>query len=413
MSVSRSTAWSAVCATLLAGALQAQSDHTAADKRIPTWSDLIGEGSQFKLYGFLRLDGQWSDSRFQDNQIPGFVQSEDPAAPSSIGAMENDGDFSMHSRLTRLGFDFKHDGINGLGNPELSGNVEVDFYNIGLGDSDSRSALRMRKAYLQLKWEEWSVLAGQTWDLISPLYPVVNSDLVMWGAGNLGDRRPQLRVERKSDLAGGTLTFTGGIGLAGAVSSVNVENSLQSGENSELPMFAARLGWSGKTDDGGSYQIGAWGHYSEDDYDPAGGTATRDFESWSAGVDFQVPLVDDTVWIKGEAWTGENLDDVRGGIFQGVNGTTGQGIGSTGGFAELGWKSSEHLTLHAGYSADDPDNGDLGTGMRANNRVMYAAARWKYDALRFGVEYLFWTTDYIGFDDGDSNRVAVFAAYYF
>lgn len=402
----------ALCA-LACASLTAQAEHTDADKQFVKWSDLMGKGSTFQLYGFLRTDAQWNDSRFSDPQIPGYVRSEDPTAASPLGAAENDAEFALHARLTRLGLDFKAPDIGGLGDPALTGNVEIDFYNIGLGDSDSRTAIRMRKAYLKLQWDDVGLTAGQDWDWISPLYPTVNADLVMWGAGNTGDRRPQVRVDKTFEVGDDTLILSGGIGLAGAVSSQTVVGGLRSGENSGLPMFAARLGYSGKNAAGGAWQLGVWGHWSEDEYDPAGGTNERDFESWSGGVDVRLPIYEDRLWVLGEAWLGTNLDDVRGGIFQGVDATTGREIEAAGGFAELGFKVGDHTTLHAGYSIDNPRDGDLSTGSRTENEVVYAAARWTYGALRFGAEYLYWTTEYAGFDEGTANRVAAYAAYYF
>src|SRR2546428_344657 len=78
--------------------------------------------------------------------------------------------------------------VAALANAKTGGKLEVDFYNNGLaGQSESREALRMRHAYLTMKWDDFTLLAGQTADVISPIYPIVNNDLVMWGAGNLGD----------------------------------------------------------------------------------------------------------------------------------------------------------------------------------------------------------------------------------
>lgn len=198
-----------------------------------TWEDLLGKGSRLQFYGFLRADAQYNDSRFNDPQIPGFVQSEDPNAPPSIGADKDDSEFTLHARLTRFGANVTGPPVDGLGNPAVTGAVEVDFYNIGLGDSDSRSALRMRKAYVDLAWDRWSLRAGQDWDFISPLYPAVNADLVMWGAGNTGDRRPQVRLQY--DAPGG-FRGTFGLGLSGAVAGATAENGLRSGENSGEPM---------------------------------------------------------------------------------------------------------------------------------------------------------------------------------
>src|SRR5262249_3933993 len=118
-------------------------------------------------------------------------------------------------------------------------------------------------------------------------------------------------------------------------------------------------------------------------------------------------------WFKGEVWGGQDLDDVRGGIFQGVNTTTGKEIHGKGGWGEFGFKASEHMNLYGGYSMDDPDNSDLPNAGRSLNRIFYFAARMYYDPMEFGVEYLNWTTEYIGLGDGDDNRVAIYMAYKF
>ncbi len=387
------------------------------DDDLVRWSDLLGTGIRFDLYGFVRADAQYADSRFNDVQIPGFVQSEDPSAPASVGAEDDDSDFALHARLTRFGVNFSGPEIDGLGNPEATANVEIDFYNIGLtGESDSRSAIRMRKAFVHLDWGHWALLAGQTWDVISPLFPAVNHDLVMWGAGNLGDRRPQLNVEYESAMGAGKLSAVAGLGLSGAVAGTTVEGGLRSGENSGAPMVHARIGYSGKTDAGGAYQLGVWGHVSEEDYDAIPGdadTSDQSYDSSSIGIDVRVPVVSNRVWLLGEYWMGENLDDVRGGIFQGVNPVSGAEIESEGGWIEVGAQATDHMSLHAGFAYDDPEDDDLFTNARSKNEVAYVAARWRYDALMFGLEYLSWETEYVDLEEGDANRVQAFLAYYF
>jgi len=376
-----------------------------------TWSDLMGSDSTFKLYGFIRLDSMFDDSRFNDPQIPIWVQSEDPAAPASVGASKDDSEFAMSTRLTRLGLTLDCKPVPELGDAKLGGKVEVDFYNIGLGDSDSRNALRMRLAYLTLDWGRWSLLAGQDWDVVSPLYPVVNNDIVMWGAGNTGDRRPQLTARYRTDAGQGDFVGEFGIALAGAVGGSTVDGGLRSGENSGIPMLNCRIGYEGKTDDG-PYQLGVWGHVSQDKYDATGAGEER-FDSSSIGLDFQAPLFSERVSLKGEYWAGKNLDDIRGGILQGVNPTSGQEIEAQGGFAELAFSATEALTLYAGYAFDDPEDGDLDPFQRAKNEVPYAAARWRYGSLRFGVEVLDWTTEYVGLDNGEALRAVAWIAYYF
>jgi hypothetical protein len=129
------------------------------------WSELIGEGNKIKLYGFLRLDTIFDSQQPNNSQIILFVKSPDPRA----GGNEN-GDFTMHPRLTRLGIDWSGPRIAKLGDARLSGKLETDFQN---GGTESRQIIRIRHAYLNLGWKEFSILAGQTWDTISPLFPTV------------------------------------------------------------------------------------------------------------------------------------------------------------------------------------------------------------------------------------------------
>jgi len=398
---------------LFTGGVNAQEDPTP-DQGLK-WTDLTKLDSRFKLYGFIRLDSMYDNSRMNDPQTPVYARSEEsnpPAGvPSGTTADPNDNEYSMSARLTRLGLEFDGPVVSGLGDPKLDGKIEVDFYNSGLDDSDSRNALRMRLAYLTLDWGNWQLLAGQDWDVISPLYPVVNNDVVMWGSGNTGDRRPQLTLTNKLDAGPGQLVTRGGIALSGAVSNTNVTGGLRAGENSGRPMFDGRVGYQGKTESGGAYQLGIWGHNSDFEYDATGG-GEESYGSYSVGMDTIVPLHTDKFWAKSEYWYGKNLSDIRGGILQGVS-PTGTEIKAQGGFLELGYQATEHMTLYTGYSYDNPDNSDLDAYMRSKNTVPYAAVRWRFGSLRFGFEVLHWKTEYIGLDDGTAWRYLGFIAYYF
>lgn len=410
---------------VLSLAVQAQETPASTPAAQPTgltWKDLIGDPSRLKFYGFLRLDFQYDDSRANNAQTIGWILSEDPTAPSGganpVGANgRNNENFNMHPRLTRFGVDLDGGVVQSLAGAKLTGKVEVDFFNSGLaGQSESREALRMRHAWLKLTWGDLSLLAGQTNDLISPLFPVVNADLVMWGAGNLGDRRPQMRIDWAKPMGESKLLLQAMAGLTGADDNQNLDGNgslFRDGDTSGRPTLQARAAFAFPMA-GGKAEVGVWGHQAWEQTDtPIGTSATTDFESDAWGFDASLPLYQDRVALKGEAWQGRNLDDVRGGIFQGINTTTGEEIDSTGGFVELGVKTTEHNTLYAGYSNDNPDAGDVANGGRANNRIAYLASRWNYKPISFGLEYLYWTTKYVGFDEGTDNRIVAFIAYNF
>ena len=70
------------------------------------WNELTLGKSKFRLYGFLRLDAIYDDSRPNNTQIPAYIRSEDPAAPAAIASAPNSEDLTIHPRLSRFGLDF-------------------------------------------------------------------------------------------------------------------------------------------------------------------------------------------------------------------------------------------------------------------------------------------------------------------
>jgi hypothetical protein len=267
-----------------------------------------------------------------------------------------------------------------------------------------------RHAYLTVAWERSTLLLGQTWDLISPLYPEVNADTLMWNAGNLGDRRTQVRWTLEP--AGAGLAFAAAAGLTGAVDDQDLDgNGVRDGEDAALPNLQARLGWSRPVATG-SLALGAWGYTAREEVQtPVGGET--DFDSFAVGVDFSVPLPG-SLAVRGELWTGENLSDIRGGIGQAVNTATGEEIASRGGWAELGWKSDSPYSIYAGGTLDDPDDDDLRPGDRSENSAWYLVQRLDFGrAFRVGLDYLHWTTDYVGLDEGIDNRLNLYIVYFF
>jgi len=391
----------------------AQETRPAADSPVK-WNELTLGVSKIRFYGFLRLDAFYDDSRPSNTHTIGFIRSEDPTAPASIGARNDESSFTMHPRLTRFGFDLDGPTIAPLGDAKVIGKLEIDFYNNGLvGQSESRQAVRMRHAYLKLGWGATALLAGQTADVISPIFPIVNNDLVMWGAGNLGDRRPQLRIEHQPAIGESRLLLQGAVGLTGAQDNADLDgNGYRDGETSGRPTLQARAAFRTPVWQKQNLEVGVWGHQAWEKTDTAF-AGQRKFDSNAYGIDVTLPLYQDVVWIKGELWQGENADDVRGGIFQGVNTVLGREIESRGGWAEVGVKVHQRVALYGGYSYDNPDNADLPAVGRSLNKIWYGAVRMNYDPMEIGFEYLNWTTEYVGFQNGDDNRIGAFIAYKF
>lgn len=369
------------------------------------WSDIVGEGNRFKLYGFLRLDLDFDSQHPSNTQIPFFITSPD----SRAGGTTN-GDYSIHPRLSRFGLDFTGPTIHTLGDAKLTGKIETDFEN---GGTESRQIIRIRHAYLRLGWKDFSILGGQTWDVVSPLFPVVNSDSLMWNAGNVGDRRPQLRAAYEPKSGKNKYSVTGGIGLTGAIDSQDLDaNGFRDGEESGLPDFQGRVGYARTIGKGRDASIGLSGFYGF--LKTARAVAGRtDFHAQLVNLDFTLPL-HTRLTLKGEGWWGRNMSDVRGGAGQGINTANGREIRGRGGWGEANVKLSRYLTVSPGFTTDDPVDRDLGTGARTRNQAFYLGDRISPSAnFLIGADYLRWRTDYKGFSRGTDNRVNIFLQYSF
>ena len=398
------------------------------------WNEVSVGSSRFKLYGFLRLDAIYDDSRPNNTQVIGFVRSEDPGAlkqfaanPGAFGGVDprkfvspDDSEtLTIHPRLTRFGLDFDGPTVVPFNHSKVTGKLEIDFYNNSLQpQSESRAAIRMRHAYLKLAWPHLSLLFGQTNDVISPLFPVVNPDLVMWGAGNLGDRRPQARAEYLHRLGPGDILLQGEAGLTGADDNQDLDApntvgaGFRDGEASGLPTLQSRIAYRYPLTEKNPLEVGIYGHRAWEQTDTRLGGKNH-FDSWAYGFDVFLPLYRNLLFLKGEGWRGANVDDVRGGIFQGINTVTGDEIFSQGGWAELGWQAFPRWLISIGYSTDDPDNQDVGLGGRAQNRIAYLSNRWVFAPIEIGFDYLYWVTEYVGFNNGDDNRFQAYIAYRF
>ncbi|MBI4244511.1 MAG: hypothetical protein HY606_10510 [Planctomycetes bacterium] len=371
------------------------------------------KGNKLSFYGMLRMDLIYADSKLDHNQFPFFAKRED----KSLGDKENDEFIDMHPRLTRFGFDLSRDSIPMWEKAKLQGKFEIDWQNratseTGGTESESRQLPRLRHAFLKVTDSEFTLLAGQTWDLIAPLFPSVNADSLMWNTGNLGDRRPQIRGGYTTALWGAT---KGQLDLAlartGAVDRKDLDaNGARDGDDSGVPMIQMRVGLISLVEN--MLDLGIWGHQGWEE------TTNRiagddDFNSSSAGLDAKFTPAPEWI-IMTEIWSGKNLSDIRGGVGQGINTTTGDEIMSKGGWVDVGYKIYKWYTLSAGFGSDNPDDGDLNTGGRESNKAFWIGNKFDLGGgFITGLEFIRWNTTFKNQDDGDANRFNLYLTYQF
>ena len=322
---------------------------TAAQAPKPVWSNL-----DIQFYGYLKLDAAYDTSRINNGNYAKWVERED--------SQDNDNQFSMTANQSRFGMR-----INGPddGVINTSGRAEVDFY--GGGPAENRAHLMMRHAYMKLDWPEnrFNIIAGQTSDVISPLFPSTVNYSVGWWTGNIGYRRPQIRLTKEYGLYTETdLKLEGA--LARTIGRSNSITETESGEDSGLPSVQARASLSLPLYGPERTTVGVSGHLGEEEYDITTSGQNKEFTTWSINMDVTQPI---NKWlsIKGELFTGENLDAYLGGIGQGVITDTTrpnhyEEIGSTGGWIAASLQPWDDLRFNVGGGIDDVDSGQINAG---------------------------------------------------
>jgi len=351
------------------------------------------------LYGFVKLDASYDLSRTSVGNFARWVESE-------TGRGKDD-HFNMTARQSRVGLKMNGPDVAGT---KTNGLVEIDFYGGGM---ENKNIPFMRHAYVQVDWPEhdFSLLAGQTWDVIAPLNPSTLNYSVQWWAGNLGYRRPQIRLTKGFKMGDTRLVWQGAV--ARAIGHQTGFDPGDSGEDAGFPHFQTRVAYSFPLLTKKHTTIGVSGHWGQEEWDLDAFDNARSYDSWSICMDATVPIMD-KVAVKGEFWHGENLDAYLGGIAQGVNVALRRRVESTGGWGAVSLGPFDKLTFNIGASVDDPNNYDISRGGRALNRALFSNVLYDLtDAVKLGFELSYWDTPYKDIEDADSWRFQTSLIYKF
>ncbi|HUW19725.1 MAG TPA: DcaP family trimeric outer membrane transporter [Sedimentisphaerales bacterium] len=368
------------------------------EKKKPVWSDL-----DIQLYGYIKLDAAYDTSRTDTGNFARWVESE--------STNKNDDQFNMTANQTRFGVKVKGPAD---GEIETSGRAEIDFYE---GGAENKPRIMMRHAYMNILWpqERFSILAGQTSDVISPLYPDTLNYTVGWWVGNIGYRRPQIRLTRSLGLSKDV-----DLKLEGALArTVGISNDFtpDSGEDAGFPGVQARASLTLPLFGYKPATVGFSGHWAKEELDTTSSGDSKHFDSWSLNLDLTQP-VNEWLAIKGELFTGENLSAYLGGIGQGINTTTSKEIGSRGGWVAASLGPWDKWNFNIGASIDDVDDDDLAGSTAADrreyNRAIFGNVIYSLNkSTQIGFELSQWHTEYEGKDDGDSIRAQTSFIYKF
>jgi hypothetical protein len=380
-----------------------------------------------ELYGYIKLDASYDTSRTDEGNYARWVVSDDVS--------KNDNQFNLTPRQSRFGLNFFGPQTEGM---KSSARVEIDFYG---GGAENKNIPMMRHAYLKVEWPRigTSILAGQTSDTISPLFPATLNYIVGWWAGNPGYRRAQLRVSKEFSLSQEIHALL----EVAAARTIGHDNSFDSlvdtGEDAGFPSIQGRWSVSFPLLTKRPTAVGLSGHWGKEVY--AFAKQGRDVQSvrldtWSVNVDLTLPL---TEWLsfQGEFFTGADLDAYLAGIGQGIlivtdkgayvnaikkdeNGIpigtfeSARGIAAIGGWGAFGVGPFGPWRFNLGGSVDDPHNGDIPKGGRTQNLSIWGNMTYDINkAVQAGLELSYWNTKYKDRAEGEDFRVQTALIYKF
>ena len=365
----------------------------------------IGSGVNVQLYGFARFDGSYDTGQIYPGNIALWAQ---PKSGSS-----NDSEWNLTAGATRIGLNLSGPDTE---NMKLSGNIEFDF--LTSVSTENNQAPRLRHGYLKAYWpaSDFSIVAGQTWDLVSSLIPFVDDPALMWSAGNIGSRHTQLRLTK-----GFSTAEKSRVELAVAASRTIGEKNTTSGvlatdtgKDANIPTIQGRVAWSAPLlVDNQPATLAFSGHYGQEEWDTNNTGNHKTLDSWSCNMELSMPICK-KMTLAGEYFTGSNLDDYWGGINQGVNTGTVKEIRSNGGWAALRYTSSPSTSFSIGAGVDNPNDNDLAVGARSRNQSIFANVINKITPnFILGLQLSDWKTDYKNAAGSDALRAQSSLTYKF
>lgn len=363
-------------------------------KKIGLWSSL-----DIQFYGYIKTDASYDDSRSHPGNFVVWANSE--------ATNDNDDEFNLTANQTRMGFNLTGPTSDTM---KTSGKIEWDFY--GNYASENKPKIQLRHAFMTLDWpqDHFSILAGQTSDVISPLVPTTLNYTVLWDAGNIGYRRPQIRATKTLKQDATTVKFQGAISRT--VGRTDLTGS-ESGEDAGFPTLQGRVSVTLPLGGPKPTTIGVSGHWGQEEYDLDATGRHRDFDTWSVNLDITQPVCKGLT-LKGELFSGENLGTYFGGIGQGVNTTAMNEIASKGGWVAASLGPWSRWSFNVGAGVDDVDRDDVGTGSRTLNSAVFGNAIYAVNEhVQVGCELSHWNTHYKGPGDAEDLRVQASFIYKF
>ena len=351
-------------------------------------------------YGKFKLDAAYDQNLTSHGNFVMWVE------PQSLD--QDDEQYNMTANESRFGFKAMRSGYEGW---DVGGQLEFDLYaGVGGGTvAENKAMLQLRHAYMTVERGNTKLLAGQSWDLVSPLNAATLNYPVLWGVGNIGYRRPQVSLWHTVQPSPNTdVTFATGF-FRTIGSDLTPTFSLAAGETSEgsddgtdagIPTVQGLLDVKTTLSAGTKVRFGVSGLWGRLKAETNLGNSEK-YESWGVNGHLQVDF-SSSFGVLGEAYTGSNLGSYFGGI---LLSSQVDGLESVGGWGMAWYKPAPKVKLAAGVGIDNPDNNDLVSG-RSKNTAYFGNIRYSFvPQVTVGLELSQWETEYIGADDASTFRV--------
>lgn len=357
-------------------------------------------GFDVDFYGCFKLDGSYDQNLTSNGNYVLWIQPQTQD--------RNDNQFNMTANQTRFGLKAEGKGYERV---KVSGMLEFNLYGAVTGATvaENNAMLQLVHAFFKLGSKQFTLLAGQTSDLFSPLYPPMLNYPVLFGCGNVGYRRPQVSLfynipsgsKANVELAGGFFRTIG--------SDLTPTFSLATGEASEgaddgtdaaIPAFQSRVDFN-QSFSGGSLQVGVSGLWGQLKAETSLGHS-EEYESWGVNGYLQLKLTSGAGFM-GEVYSGSNLGGYAGAIY---SNNTVKGVDSKGGYGAAWVKPIPSLTLNAGGGLDNVDTDDIANNARNQNRCIFGNIQYSVVSnVVLGLEVSSWQTQYRNAPSADNVRV--------
>lgn len=305
--------------------------------------------------------------------------------------------YSMSVRGSPFGFHFTVPKVTKMF--DLNARLEMDFsggFTTGAGSVYS-PLVRLKQAWFSLDSEHLSLLAGQTFALIAPLFPDISPWIALGTSGNPWIRLPQIKATTKFN----PVMFEFSINRPMAANEVfgnQLDDFISDGEISKMPFFMGRLSYNKKWENL-ELATGASGVYGREKIHRQDAATGQDVNKtlpvWFAGYDLKI--ITKYIDLLAEAFIGDNLNTFFGGVLQGVNVTldNAYAIRSMGGWGQLTFKPLKQIFFNIGAGIDHPKNADLTATQRTSNFTAYGNANYILGKwLRFALEPSYTRTAY-------------------